>query len=212
LSTAILVPVLDRPSRVAPLLANIAEATLEPHTVIFGASDEPTIAELDRLGARYMRDDGETWPNRINRLYHATDEPFVFLAADDLLFHRGWLGNAMREMRRVRGVVVVNDLHNPAGTSALVARSYIDEHSGCIDVPDVVVYPGYGHSYTDTELFAVAAARGRYAYCSEAVVEHLHPAAGKSEDDPVYRKGRATEDADKALFESRVALWTSPSS
>jgi hypothetical protein len=211
-STAILIPVLDRPHRIAPLLANIAQATPEPHIVVFAASDEPTIAELDPLGAQYIRDAGDTWPNRINRLFHATTEPYVFLAGDDVLFHRGWLSHAMREMRDLDGVVVVNDLHNPAGTSALVSRGYIERESGCFDTPSVVVFPGYTHNFCDSELFETAGARDRFARCPASVVEHLHPCAGKAEMDSTYRKGCARYLEDKALFETRRRLWTRPSS
>ncbi len=209
---AILIPVLNRPHRIAPLLASIAEATPEPHTIRFAVSaeDRETLTALaDNLEPhiRVNMDRGDTWPNRINRLFWWSEEPHVFLAADDLLFHPGWLSAAMAAMREVDGVVVVNDLHNPNGTLALVSRRYIEEESGCIDTPNVVIYPGYGHNYADDELFATARRRNRYAYCPQAVVEHLHPAAGKAEMDATYDKGLETLEADIALHEERKRLW-----
>jgi len=211
LSTAILIPVLDRPHRIKPLLANIADATTEPHRVVFAASDQPTVDELERHGAAFLRDDGDTWPNRINRLFHATEAPYVFLGADDVLFQRGWLAAALSTMRRVEGVVVVNDLHNANGTNALVSRRYIEEQSGCVDVPGVVIYPGYDHNYSDSECWEVARSRGKLMRADGAIVEHQHPAAGKGEMDATYRKGHATMEADRALYRSRRHLWTSPS-
>jgi len=208
MTVAILIPVLDRPHRVEPLLANIRQATPEPHRVLFAASDQPTLDELDRLGAEYLQDEGDSWPNRINRLFHATTEPYVFLGADDVVFYRGWLSAALSAMREVEGVVAVADLYNQDGTLALVSRQYILEHSGCVDTPDVVVFGGYRHNYSDTELFAVARFRGRHAYCQGAIVEHLHPLAGKASMDSTYAIGFASEPDDHRLYLDRERMWS----
>lgn len=205
---AILIPVLDRPHRLAPLLANIAQATPEPHRIVFAASDQPTIDELDRLGAEYLQDEGDSWPNRINRLFHATTEPYVFLGADDVIFYPGWLTAALEAMQEVDGVVAVADMYNPDGTLALVSRNYINEHSGCIDIPNVVIYPGYRHNYSDTELFSVAKSRGRHRYCPEAIVEHLHPLAGKAHMDTTYAIGFNSEPEDHRRYLDRQWMWT----
>lgn len=207
MTVAILMPVLDRAWRIEPLLRNIRDATPEPHRVIFAASDPETIAELDRLHAQYLQDDGDTWPNRINRLFHHTTEPYVFLGADDVVFYPGWLPILLAAAQAVDGVAVANDYFNKNGTLALVSRRYIEEQSGCVDMPDVVVYPGYRHNWSDAELFATAKARGRHAYCPDAVVEHLHPSAGKAPFDSTYRKGFDSELDDHRLFLTRQHLW-----
>jgi hypothetical protein len=49
---------------------------------------------------------------------------------------------------------------------------------------------------------------GRGDYLAESVVEHLHPVAGKADDDEVYRLGFASLDADTALYQSRRHLWS----
>lgn len=199
---------LDRPHRVEPLLQNIAQTTPEPHRIIFAASDQPTINELRRLEAEFIRDGGDSWPNRINRLFHYTTEPYMFLGADDVIFYPGWLSAALEAMREVDGVVTVADLYNPNGTLALVSRRYILEESGCVDEPAVVVHSGYRHNYSDTELFATAKARGRHAYCPEAVVEHLHPLAGKAHMDSTYAIGFQSEHDDHMHYLSREHLWS----
>lgn len=204
---AILIPVLGRPHRVKPLLESIEEATPEPHRVIFAASDQPTVDELDRLGAEYMRDQGASWGKRINRLFWTTSEPYVFLGADDVIFWDGWLAAALRHMEKVDGVVVCADLLNPRGTLALVSRRYIEEQGGTVDGRCEVIHSGYRHNYSDTELFETAKARGRFAYAADAVVEHLHPQNGKAEMDDTYRIGYESEARDHALFNSRRHLW-----
>ena len=216
MSVAILLPVLDRPAKIAPLLANIRDATPEPHAVWFAASDRATIREvlLARVAGLHedglLIDEGRAYSQRINLLYRTTDDAYVFLGADDYRFHPGWLTAALDCMARsfddVGGVVVTNDLHNPAGTACLVARCYIDEVGGS-DIPGQVLHPGYSHNWCDSELFGWASSRGRLAHCPESIVEHLHPAAGKGLDDDTYRLGLSSEARDRALFRSRHWMW-----
>lgn len=211
MSVAILVPILDRPHRIEPLLANIAATTPEPHSVVFATSDNASIEECNRLGAWQSIDDGDTWPNRINRLFHATDDEYVFLCADDVLFHDGWLPPLLAAQEDMGGGVAVPvDLHNPYGTLALVARSYIDAFSGCIDTPGVVVWPSYEHNWSDTELFQVAASRGRHRYVPESVVEHLHHGIGRSNalpHDGTYAKGHEAFQRDHVRHLARRRQW-----
>jgi hypothetical protein len=215
MSVAILCPVLDRPHRIEPLLRNIAATTPEPHEVIFATSDNATVEECNRLGAWQSIDDGDTWPNRINRLFCMTDDPYVFLCADDVLFHPGWLApllEAQADIDMIGGVVVPADLHNPYGTLALVSRSYIAHFGGCMDEPaGLVLWPGYEHCWAESELYAVAKKRGRHRYVPESVVEHLHHGIGRPgalPHDATYAKGGATMRSGGELFVRRRHLWT----
>jgi hypothetical protein len=202
-SVAILIPVLGRPHRIAPLIANIDAVTLEPHHTLFAASDEPTIHELELVGAEYLKDDGDTYPHRINALYGLTDDPYIFTCADDVVFHAGWLAPALEMARAIDGVVMVNDLHNPAGTMALISRSYIEAYGGT-ENPGEIFHPGYRHNWCDTELIWLARRRRRCAFCHASVVEHLHPAAGKAPMDETYAKGMSSFREDMALFNARM--------
>jgi hypothetical protein len=204
--TAILIPAM-RPQHFARLVDNIAETTPEPHNVYWAIGTDVAADELARLKQDYWKDDGASWGVRLNFMYHHTTEPYLFLCADDVKFHDGWLTAAHRCMTGIDGVVMVNDLHNPRGTLALVSRHYLDTESGCVDVPGVVCCPFYRHTYVDDELRDVAQSRNRYAYCPESVVEHLHPAAGKGEWDDVYAVGAQSVASDSALYRSRMHLW-----
>lgn len=207
-----------RPERLPALRANILSTIGPDDEVQWGYGDEcaEVIEGFGDYGVRTFRDPDNRWGHRVNLLFDLIGKtPWhecIFLGADDLLFHEGWAEAALARMREVDGVVVVNDLHNPRGTAALVSVRYIREQSGCVDTDDVVIYPGYHHNYSDNELFETAQSRGRYAYCAESVVEHLHPAAGKGKDDDVYRLGRSHLDEDTALYHSRRHLWASPRS
>jgi hypothetical protein len=214
-TVAILVPVLDRPHRVEPLLASIAEAT-DDYRVMFAASDQPTIDVLDRVGATYITDAGGdegSYPKRINRLFNKSNEPYVFLGADDLSFRPGWFQEAARVMDTLpnsSGVVAINDLHNMAGVHFLVSRGYIAEFGGTGDnVPGVVMCEALRHCYVDDECREVARSRGRFAFAKDAVVEHLHVGAGKSPDDSTYRLGGSFMARDRDIYISRGHLWQS---
>ena len=207
---AILVPILNRPHRIEPLLANIHEATPEPHSVYFAASDQASIDELDRLGATYIRDDGDTYANRINALAAQCNESYYFLAADDYQFHAGWFPNIMRVMDQFSnssGVVVANDLYNAAGTAFLVAKSYVQEFGAVIDEPGHVLASPYVHSFVDDELRETAKHHGRFARSTDSIVEHLHYGNGKAPHDDTYAKGEASMSQGREMFTSRAHLW-----
>lgn len=211
MSVAILVPILNRPHRIEPLLRNIAEATPEPHSVHFAASDEPSLSELRRLNAAYIQDDGGTYPERINALARITSEPFLMCAADDYAFRLGWLPEMLRVMEQFpnsSGIVFANDLYNAAGTAVMVARSYVDELGGTADALGTVFHEGYIHSYCDDELREVAKHRNRCAYARDAIVEHLHVGNGKAPMDDTYRLGEASMSQGLSLFRSRSSLWS----
>jgi glycosyltransferase involved in cell wall biosynthesis len=212
----IIVPVLGRPHRVAPLMASIEKATPEPHRTLFVASetDKAEVRALAAAGADYFTVPARhgTWAKKINAGYRASTEPYIFTAADDLLFHPEWLGNALAMMADGIGVVGTNDLCNPRtmqgdhATHSLVSRAYVEEF-GTIDEPGKILHEGYPHDYADDELVATAIARGAYAHALDSVVEHLHPWAKKAPDDATYRLGRRHRARGRQLFRRRQRLW-----
>ena len=209
---AIFVPILNRPHRIEPLLANIAEATDVQYRVVFAASDQPSIDELDRLGCQYIRDEGGdegSWGKRINRLYGITNESYFLTGADDLAFRPDWFQAARRVMDTINGggVVGINDLLNPAGTHFVISRNYVQTIGGCVDGPGIVCHEGYRHAYVDDEIRETARSRGRYAYAKESVIEHLHPGLGKSPHDETYRIGENSMPQGRELYASRAHLW-----
>lgn len=222
MTTVILVPVLDRPHRVEPLIESIAAATTEPHRVLFVASADDQ-AERDALyDARaevlvVPRERG-SYPCKINDGYRSTTEPYLFLAADDLQFHSGWLSAALAHMTGDVRVVGTNDLYNPrvlAGTHSthtLVRRSYCHSPGATADAEQTVLCEQYRHSFTDDELIGVARARGVYAHAHDSVVEHLHPFAKKAPRDATYNLGARHVRRDEKVHLRRRAAWTSASS
>ncbi len=136
----------------------------------------------------------------------------MFLGADDLRFHRGWLAAAQAALGPGIGVVGTNDLGNPrvmAGEHAthfLVTREYADR--GLIDGKPGLLFEGYAHEYCDDELVGTAKHRGAWAFAEGSRVEHLHPTYGKAPMDASYAAQRQRMRASVVLFRQRRRLWT----
>jgi hypothetical protein len=147
---------------------------------------------------------------KINRAVWQTDEPLIFLGADDIRFRPGWYEAAAAKLKPGIGLVGTNDLHHPRvvrgrhATHFLATRAYAT--SGHIDGPGLM-HDGYHHCFADDELVETARARGAWAMALDSHVEHLHPSWGNAPDDPVYQASYAPFEADRALFRSRRHLW-----
>jgi glycosyltransferase involved in cell wall biosynthesis len=202
--TVVLIPVLRRPQNVRPLLASLADATPEPHRALFICTrgDRAEIDEIRSAGADLLeirpfpRGD---YARKINAGHQASSETFLFLAADDLRFHPGWLTAALDAMQDPAiGIVGTNDLGNRRvisgehATHSLVRRSYVDRF-GTIDRPGHVLHEGYWHEYVDDEFVETARARGA-ATDDHAVANHqrAHRRVGGREalPAPSQRDGR----------------------
>lgn len=217
MTVAILVPVLRRPHRVVPLLESIEATTVEPHRVLFLCT-EGDVAEIaaveaagcDHIDIRWARGD---YARKINVGYRSTTEPLLFLAADDVKFHPGWLEAACEQLTDGVGVVGTNDLGNPRvlrgvhSTHSLVTRAYVDKY-GTIDERGKVLHEGYWHEYCDDEFVETSWKREAWAFAKQSVVEHLHPSWGKAPTDRLYDQNHRRMVDGKRLFLERRHLWT----
>jgi hypothetical protein len=207
---AILVPALARSQNVAPLLASIRESTPQPYRVLW-LLDPGDRAEQDAVAAAggWMLSAGGSYAAKINAGVRATDEPLVFLAADDLRFRPCWLDIARAAIGRGAHVVGVNDgirRRRVHATHFLLTREYAQRP--CIDGTPGPLSVAYDHSFVDDELIATATKRGVYVHETRSTVLHLHPDMRSAPDDDTYRKGRAKFESDRAVFNERSALWT----
>lgn len=208
----ILIPVLARPHRVAPML-DAALAWTPDADVLFIADpdDLPELTELEAQGANYITVDGN-YAKKINEGIRRTESPFVFTGADDLLFHPGWFEAAKQVMSDRIGFVGTQDLCNRRvlrglhGTHFLVARWYAE--LGTIDGEEGLFHEGYPHEFVDDEAVGTAKFRGAWAFAKDSVVEHLHPDAGKAPSDDLYAARPARMRAGKRIYRERKHLWT----
>jgi hypothetical protein len=220
---AVIVPVLDRPTRVEPLLQSLAAAQGEhPYSVLFVVSqNDPEETAAVHLGCfRYAFADwmkagwppgAGDWARKIHAGVEATTEPWIFTGADDLEFQPGWADEALHVATGARFVGTC-DCANPRvkrgqhSTHSLVARSYITE-LGTIDEPGKLLHEGYDHSFSDDEAVETAKARGEWAFAADSCVCHSHPFFGTAPMDATYSKAHRASVADARLFAQRRRLW-----
>lgn len=221
-SVTVLVPVLARPHRVAPLLASLkASATpaVGPElSALFLCSpgDDLEIAAVKRAGQEPMvvpwQAGHADWSRKLDFALDFVRSEWVLFGADDLHFHPGWATEALAVAYATRACVVgTNDVGNRrvmAGrhsTHPLVHIAY--RECGLIDRPGSILNADYGHCFADDELVQTAMYRQTWAFAKDAVVAHLHPDWGKGQQDATYEKGQSTFQEDRALYERRKALW-----
>ena len=213
---AVIVPVLRRPQNAALFMRSLRASTgLATCYAIADADDVDTIDAWSDAGAEVIIGDAVTFARKVNLGYSKTTEPWLFLTGDDVKFHPGWLDHAQHVASILEANVVgTNDLGNPrvmAGehaTHLLVRRSYVDEVGASWDGPGVVTHEGYRHWFPDDEVVLAARQRGVWQMALGSIVEHMHPIWGKAEMDQVYELGQSYAEADKALFQQRLAANT----
>lgn len=108
----------------------------------------------------------------------------------------GWdeaIGAAMRPL----GVVYGNDLHQG---ESLPTAAFVD--SEIVARLGYMVPPEIQHLYMDNYFRALGEALGTLTYLPDVIIEHMHPHAGKADDDDGYRQvnSRQAYKAGKAAF------------
>lgn len=215
MNVAILVPMLHRPHRVAPLFDSITETTPDARVVFICSPSDSEV--LDAVAPHeHITVPGPgpgDYARKINAGYRHTTEDHLFLGADDLLFHPGWYEAAIAQLADGIGVVGTNDLGNQrviAGdhaTHSLVTRDYCDRF-GTIDGPGAVLTEVYPHEFVDDEFVGTAKHRNAWAFAFDSHVEHLHPSWGKAPMDPMYAQQTSRMNAGRRIYRRRQPLWT----
>lgn len=216
----IVIPTYGRADRLARVAVNAIEATPNIGRLLFVVEDDDD-ATIDALNAlpdlriQVIRNEGpRTYAGAVNTAAKYVTGNWLFTGADDLSFKPGWDEAALTlAMRTGAKVVGTNDMWNQAvlaghhSTHSLVAMDYITGKGATADAVPGKVLHDYHHNFVDPELVQVAMSRGVYAHCHTAVVEHLHPLAGKAPTDDTYDRGSENWDADEALFVARRPMW-----
>lgn len=210
----LLIPTLKRAANIQRVLDDLAASgdgdKVEPIFIV-EADDADTIDAIETAGSTYLINRrSPSYAGAINTGIEATTHGLLFVGADDVHFHEGWL-DPLVDLSRHYGFIGTNDLHNPevlAGNLAthyLVTRAYTKQ--GTIDGTEPLLHEGYAHNYCDTEATATAKHRGQFRPCLDSVVEHLHWAWGLANMDDTYHKGARLVHQDEALFRARSHLW-----
>jgi hypothetical protein len=208
----IYVPTLGRPHALQRVADNIHANTETPHEIVFVTEphDRESYDAAAATGETVVENRYEpSYSNALQTAYELFDHRFFIGANDDFDFQPGWDTAALEAM--IDGVHVVGLNDGSPGcqftTISLVRRSYIEQQSGVIDMPNRVNFP-YAHNYVDTEFYCTAVHRGVFKAAPDSRVHHKHPDWGHAADDATYRKSRASLGEDAATFQARSHLWT----
>jgi len=115
---ACLVPVLNRPHRVRPLVESFHATGSAEDAVLYLVAQEGDEAELraiepevdaGRAQLLLVTPDKQSWPKKINEGYARTSEPWMLLLGDDCEFVAGWLDAFRRHAARPVGVLGTAD-------------------------------------------------------------------------------------------------------
>lgn len=215
---AVIVPVLDRPAHVAPLVDSYLTSGAEG--ALYFVADADDLAELDaiqpHLGHRVRAIvDGApvTFPRKANLGYRTTTEPWLAFVGDDVRFEPGWAQAALRAAGHRFHLVATNDAMNPQDAERghavhpVIRRRWIDEHGASWDGPGTVAHEGYRHAFVDNEWSARAVAAGAFVFAPDAIVHHHHHLNGKAPLDRTYRRTRSSIPTDHQLWLTRSRRW-----
>lgn len=212
MSLVVLIPVLGRPYRVAQVMSAFARTVPDARLCFIPDPDDlPEISAINAAGGEILCKLKAGYARKINTAIRITDEPLIFLGADDLVPGDGWLEKALAHMQDGVEVVGVNDMIRRSrehATHFLMTRRYAK-------LPTITDDPGplcelYDHSCIDDELIATARWRNVYAYAEDSHVTHLHPDNNTAALDDTYRKGRRNIADDRLLFKSRKTWYLEP--
>lgn len=212
----VIVPMLGRPHRVAPVVESIRETSDAAVLFVCSPRDAEVHHAVDAVGGEQLHVDGPfpgDYARKINAAAAVTFTPLIFTGACDLLFHPGWLEAATAQLAPGIGVVGTNDLGSSrvmAGehaTHSLVTRDYVTKF-GTIDEPGKVLHEGYPHEWCDDELVATAKHRDAWAFAFDSHVEHLHPNWSKAPMDRIYAQQCDRMRRGRRVFLRRQRLWT----
>ena len=206
---AIIIPTMFRFARIPKILENIKRTTKTPHKVYFviESIDEETILAARGIGADFMINHGGTYVSAINLAYESTTEPYLMLAADDVVFTEGWDKKMLAKFTNGIGIVGHYDdwpigKTGKHGSHLMVSRKYIKDFGGVEGQVGTIYYSGYNHYQCDIETEQTAMKRVAYAQ-SDAVIDHNHWINGKAEKDECYVNGLRSLAADTALYNRR---------
>lgn len=210
---AVIVPTIDRWRNAEPFMRSLRASTGLAHAyAICDAPDDAVIRAWEDAGATVIVDNLVTFAKKVNLGYAKTTEPWLFLVGDDVAFRPGWLDHAQHVADLLHADVVgtnglgnERELRGEHSAHMLIRRSYVDEVGASWDGPGTVCHEGYRHNFVDDEIVTAARQRGVWQMALGSVVEHLHPAWGKGEDDNVYRIGIDAFEADRETFTRRLA-------
>ena len=208
----VIIPSRGRPGDVERTAVAFAETGADEVLVVYAVeADDPTLDEYRATVARWMAYGsvevgswGAMTPaiNAVSLSVLADLDPFAIAVLNDDHVPRtpGWdrqLVDALRNFHPAVGMVYPDDGHQGKRLSTAWAVT-----GSWVRALGRMVPARVGHLYTDNAVLELATTVGCVTYLPSVLVEHMHPAAGKSENTEGHQRVNSREQyrADRAIF------------
>jgi hypothetical protein len=143
-------------------------------------------------GWRYIVQDRMTLGEIFNRFYALyPHEPWYGLIGDDVIPRTKDFDLELIAAAGDDGLAYCDDLLNGVEHAAHPVMG-----GGFVRNLGFIALPGLDKLYIDDVLFTTAVKRGKAAYVSDAVLEHMHFSNGKAPRDQTYQKAHAARDGE----------------
>lgn len=172
---SVLLPSTGRPQALRACLEGLRETTSghDVEVVVAVDADPDSRAVADELADTVLYSESYRGTARAwNDCLRACTGDLVVWVGDDTEWASGWLQAALAcESEHPDHLIGLNDGHTPhdRATHFLMSRRFIVEVLG-----GVVAWPEYVHSFHDAEMCERAKAAGRFVFCPDALVKHVH--------------------------------------
>lgn len=204
---SIIIPSRDRPLGLLRVIVSILMTTKNHDVEIIPVLDAPDttsrelILSLPLLDAAVMPDtyvDGHP-QQKYQRGYDVARGSWIVTAADDIVFHVGWLSATLAHPNR--GLVGLFDPHHKMNMATLyaVTRDYVERvMSGYLGLPWYRVWAA------DREWMERAKRAAAFTICPEAGFEHFHPCLGTAQPDRISRMSTQWHKQDDLTYKARL--------
>lgn len=217
---SILLPSTGREKQLDDLLATMEEAIPDDSEIIV-VLDHADIVErekydtLGRLITRHLKTrfivtkERGCWRCK-NIALESAKHKLIMWTADDVKPHPGWFAKGIKCFNHHfpdgLGLIAFNDLHclDQTAGHAITSRRFLKVLFGYPHFP-----PEFRHFFLDTLVSDRAKAIGRYHFCENAVLEHMHWRIGKSERDATNERneGPKGQNGDKSIKDGMDNIW-----
>jgi glycosyltransferase involved in cell wall biosynthesis len=207
---SVIMPTRERPEQALRCIERLLQTSVgyDVEAIVVADGDDTTGDVIARAGVArvIMPPERLSAPRCWNLGAAAATGDVLVLAADDLWWFHGWIGEMTEWMAAFPngdGMIGFNDLAqdgNKLATHYAVSRRFAVEQFG-----GVLVCPQYRHYFIDNEATARGMRAGRYRWAQNSVVEHRHPAWRKAKSDGLYASRAPLMAEDQAMFQRRRA-------
>lgn len=204
--SVLLVPSRGRPENIARLVQALEDTQSNIDLKVGIDEDDPKLQEYKRLaGFELVVGERKKFGGTFNEMsMNNLDYKYIHFVGDDMCPRTEKWDELMRkELEELgTGIVYGNDLYQ--GINIATQWAFTS------DIPKTLGYavpPGFVHLFIDNMYMELGKSIDRLVYMPSVIIEHIHPAAGKAEQDQTYVEANSSANwtNDRIRFEKYLA-------